>query len=153
MTDKIRITPQTGDWKCDVHDWPTRGLGRRLVATMRASPKGVEVCRNCVVRDRDDAKRNISMTELQLRSFKDKLQRYTKLESSLKPHPEPKNVGDIKTSHGEWSCGCTHTEFIGIINKVRTPYVISNMCPKHKAEAIMQGGFSFRGAPCEPTDK
>lgn len=46
---------------CEVHDWPTDGLGRRLVDEMRArhGKGGINVCRECIVRARDDATRRV----------------------------------------------------------------------------------------------
>lgn len=42
--------------KCDVHEWPTAGFARRLVKAMKAShPTGINACRDCVSRAREDA--------------------------------------------------------------------------------------------------
>lgn len=43
---------------CDVHDWPTDGLGRRFVEEMRArhGKGGLNACGPCVGRAREDAK-------------------------------------------------------------------------------------------------
>lgn len=49
---------------CDVHDWPTFGMAKRLVQKMRDShPKGVNACRKCLGRafkDRDAHRQNLS---------------------------------------------------------------------------------------------
>lgn len=43
---------------CDIHDWPTEGLAKRLVQAMRDShPTGINACRDCLARAREDAKR------------------------------------------------------------------------------------------------
>lgn len=47
---------------CEIHDWSTEGLGRRLVDTMRErhGKGGVNVCRECVTRARGDAKAEVA---------------------------------------------------------------------------------------------
>ena len=58
--ERIRIC-EVSEAECEVHDWPTEGLGKRMVEAMRASfPTGVNVCRACVVRARDDARAKAS---------------------------------------------------------------------------------------------
>jgi hypothetical protein len=44
---------------CEVHDWPTEGMGKRLVAEMRArhGKGGINVCVDCLRRARDTAER------------------------------------------------------------------------------------------------
>jgi hypothetical protein len=61
-TDKIHMRPSPPLATCEIHDWPTEGLGRRLVATMRErhGKGGVNVCRDCVTRARGDAKAEVS---------------------------------------------------------------------------------------------
>lgn len=52
----IRGLPDTT--ACEIHDWPTEGLGKRLVDAMRAShPRGIDACTACVGRARLDAER------------------------------------------------------------------------------------------------
>ena len=42
--------------ECEVHDWPTLGLARRLVKAMRdLHPTGVNACRDCITRAKEDA--------------------------------------------------------------------------------------------------
>ena len=54
--ERIRIR-EVREAECEVHDWPTEGLGKRMVAAMRDSfPVGINVCRDCVLRARDDAR-------------------------------------------------------------------------------------------------
>lgn len=45
---------------CDVHDWPTDGMARRLFDEMRAThgKGGVNACRPCLERARADAAQN-----------------------------------------------------------------------------------------------
>lgn len=53
--ESIRMKPAESG-TCAVHDWPTEGLARRLVAAMRAShPRGIDVCRPCISRAKEDA--------------------------------------------------------------------------------------------------
>lgn len=42
---------------CEIHDWPTEGLSKRLVDVMRArhGKGGIDVCADCVARAREDA--------------------------------------------------------------------------------------------------
>lgn len=43
---------------CDIHDWPTKGLARRLVKAMRDRhpTPGVNACRECLKRAKADAR-------------------------------------------------------------------------------------------------
>jgi len=61
-TDKIHLRPSPPLAACEIHDWPTDGLGRRLIATMRErhGKGGVNVCRECVTRARGDAKAKVA---------------------------------------------------------------------------------------------
>lgn len=45
--------------RCEVHDWPTAGMPRRLVEAMRAchGRGGIDVCRECVDRAKSEADR------------------------------------------------------------------------------------------------
>ena len=49
MTENVHISPQQGA-TCEVHDWPTEGLGRKLV----------DVCITCIGRARSDAKAEVA---------------------------------------------------------------------------------------------
>lgn len=54
MTDFIHIRAATGE--CAVHEWPTEGMAIRLVKAMkRTHPVGIQVCRACVSRAKQDA--------------------------------------------------------------------------------------------------
>jgi hypothetical protein len=61
MTEKVHITPQQGA-TCEVHDWPTEGLGRKLILAMRErhGKGGVNVCVTCISRARGDAKADVA---------------------------------------------------------------------------------------------
>lgn len=42
---------------CEIHDWPTPGLGRRFFEAMRERhPRGINACRECITRARDELK-------------------------------------------------------------------------------------------------
>ena len=43
--------------ECEIHDWPTTGLWKRLVKAMRDNhpTPGVNACRDCLVRAKSDA--------------------------------------------------------------------------------------------------
>jgi hypothetical protein len=53
----VQICPQQSG-PCEVHDWPTEGLPKRLVEAMRAryGKGGLNVCIECLVRARDEAR-------------------------------------------------------------------------------------------------
>jgi hypothetical protein len=62
MTDKpdeyLHIKPMPDETLCEVHDWPTQDLPRRLVAAMRKShPKGISACKACVHRAQEEGER------------------------------------------------------------------------------------------------
>lgn len=63
MTDAVHIRPAPEGANCEVHDWPTEGLARRLVEAMRErhGKGGVSVCVDCVVRARDELGRRIGV--------------------------------------------------------------------------------------------
>lgn len=48
--EQLCIKPGTGP--CDVHDWPTKGLARRLIQSMRErhGKGGVNACTDCIHR-------------------------------------------------------------------------------------------------------
>jgi len=51
------------DGDCQVHQWPTRGMPRRLVEAMRAThPKGINACTECVERAKAEADRERGLT-------------------------------------------------------------------------------------------
>jgi len=53
-------TKQTGS--CQVHDWPTDGLYKRLVQAMRdRHPKGIDVCPECLERALKDGRAAIAL--------------------------------------------------------------------------------------------
>ena len=40
---------------CEIHDWPTAGLARRLVTAMRdRHPTGINSCRDCIARAKEN---------------------------------------------------------------------------------------------------
>lgn len=53
----IHIKPAAGT--CDVHEWPIDGMAARLVAAMRErhGKGGINVCRECISRAHEDARR------------------------------------------------------------------------------------------------
>jgi len=55
--------PARDDAACEVHDWPTEGLPKRLVQAMRDrhGKGGLNVCKSCLVRARDEAKRRAGL--------------------------------------------------------------------------------------------
>lgn len=54
--EQLHIRPAKGG--CEVHDWPTEGLARRLVQAMRDThPRGINACRECIDRAKLDADR------------------------------------------------------------------------------------------------
>jgi len=55
--EELRIKPrETGE--CEVHDWPSEGMGLRLVQAMRDRlAKGINACRPCLDRALADAKK------------------------------------------------------------------------------------------------
>jgi len=62
LDEVVHICPQK-DGSCEVHDWPTEGLPKRLVDAMRAryGKGGLNVCKSCLVRARDEAKRRAGL--------------------------------------------------------------------------------------------
>lgn len=56
--DMLHIRPADGD-VCDIHDWATDGLARRLFDAMkeRHGKGGVNSCRECIGRAKEDADR------------------------------------------------------------------------------------------------
>lgn len=56
VSDAIHMREAAGP--CEIHDWPTDGLARRLIEAMRAKhgKGGVNVCRECILRARYDAR-------------------------------------------------------------------------------------------------
>lgn len=53
MTELLHLRPAT---TCAVHDWPTPGLGKRLLDEARQRhPMGIDVCEACILRARRDA--------------------------------------------------------------------------------------------------
>ena len=65
-TDKIHMHPAAPTATCEIHDWPTEGLGRKLVDAMRErhGKGGVNVCRECVVRARQDVAHGLTSLRL-----------------------------------------------------------------------------------------
>ncbi len=60
----VHMAPLGDDAACEIHDWPTEGLPRRLVTAMRAEhPKGVNACVPCIERATVEAKREIGAGE------------------------------------------------------------------------------------------
>ena len=57
MNEAIHLKKGTGP--CEVHEWPTEDLPRRLIAAMRErhGRGGLNVCSDCVRRARDEAQR------------------------------------------------------------------------------------------------
>lgn len=52
----VFIRGLTNETPCETHDWPSEGMGKRLVEAMRAThPRGINVCRDCIDRARRDA--------------------------------------------------------------------------------------------------
>lgn len=58
IREEIRLKPT--ETPCEVHEWPTDGMGKRLVDAMRASPAGINACRECIVRAKLDAEMKIT---------------------------------------------------------------------------------------------
>lgn len=56
--DHLHVRPSIGP--CQVHDWPTRDMAKRLLDEMRArhGKGGINVCIECLDRARSDAKQN-----------------------------------------------------------------------------------------------
>ena len=51
----VHVKPAEGP--CAIHDWPTAGLARRLFEAMRAThPTGINACRDCLARAKEDAR-------------------------------------------------------------------------------------------------
>ena len=61
-TDSVHMKPAEGP--CDVHEWPTDGMGQRLILEMvaRHGKGGVNVCVGCLRRARDDAMRKAGLS-------------------------------------------------------------------------------------------
>lgn len=59
----VHMYPARDDAACEVHDWPTEGLPKRLVQAMRDrhGKGGLNVCKSCLVRARDEAKRRAGL--------------------------------------------------------------------------------------------
>lgn len=56
----LHVKPLEDDADCEIHNWPTEGLPKRLVQAMRAThPKGVNACRDCIDRATDEANRQL----------------------------------------------------------------------------------------------
>lgn len=47
---------------CEIHDWPTKGLARRLITEMRIQhgKGGVNACSDCLVRAKADAEATLA---------------------------------------------------------------------------------------------
>lgn len=56
-SEKIHIREAPEGSRCDVHDWPSDGLARRLVEAMAAryGTGGINACRPCIERAHADA--------------------------------------------------------------------------------------------------
>lgn len=54
----LHLKPSAEGASCEVHDWPTAGMSKRLIEAMRErhGKGGVDVCRNCVVRAYEEAR-------------------------------------------------------------------------------------------------
>lgn len=65
--EELHVRPAPDTATCDVHAWPTMGLPGRLVTAMRErhGKGGVNVCRECVMRAYDEAKRIVGRREEQ----------------------------------------------------------------------------------------
>jgi len=57
MRDVVHMQPSEGP--CETHDWLTEGMAKRLLAAMRErhGKGGVNVCRECIDRAKEDADR------------------------------------------------------------------------------------------------
>ena len=54
-TDEAVYLGPAKDQTCEIHDWPTAGLARRLVTAMRdRHPTGINSCRDCIARAKED---------------------------------------------------------------------------------------------------
>lgn len=60
VIEAVHMRPSKGT--CEVHAWPSEGMGRRLVEALRAGHGrgGVDVCRECLGRARGDAHRVVA---------------------------------------------------------------------------------------------
>lgn len=56
-SESVHMRPALATAFCIVHEWPTEGLALRLIHAMRASHRkgGVNVCRECIHRAKEDA--------------------------------------------------------------------------------------------------
>ncbi len=54
--DHVHLRPSEGP--CQIHDWPTAGLARRLLAAMRErhGKGGINACRECIQRAAADVR-------------------------------------------------------------------------------------------------
>lgn len=57
----VHIKPAAPEAKCDIHEWPTPGLARRLLQAMRARhlTGGINACPDCISRAREEAKTHV----------------------------------------------------------------------------------------------
>lgn len=58
MSEKLFVRPAAANADCQVHDWPSDGLAKRLILEMRRAhgKGGVNICRECVERARESAR-------------------------------------------------------------------------------------------------
>jgi hypothetical protein len=71
MGDAVHMRPAVGP--CAIHEWPTEGLAHRLFVAMREAhgKGGINVCRDCLDRAREDARARLRSTGLRVLELDD----------------------------------------------------------------------------------
>lgn len=64
MSERIILRPAPEGAGCDVHDWPSDGLGRSVFDAMRAKSGGVNICRACLARAKADLASRLSPEQI-----------------------------------------------------------------------------------------